>query len=61
MAVDMGLIEKCYILAGVTPLKSIGMAQYMAKLVLGMDVPEEVIQRLRGAGKGKVTEEGIIG
>jgi methylenetetrahydrofolate reductase (NADPH) len=58
-AVDMGLHEKCYILAGVTPMKSVGMAQYMAKSVPGMDVPESVINRLRGAGKGKVAEEGI--
>lgn len=57
--VDMGLHEKCYILAGVTPMKSVGMAQYMAKSVPGMDVPEFIIKRLRGAGKGKVAEEGI--
>jgi methylenetetrahydrofolate reductase (NADPH) len=59
MAVDMGLHERTYILAGVTPMKSIGMAQYMAKSVPGMDVPESLIKRLRGAGKGKVAEEGI--
>ena len=59
MAVDMGLHERCFILAGVTPMKSVGMAQYMAKMVPGMDVPEAFIQRLRGAGKGKVAEEGI--
>lgn len=56
---DMGLTEKCYILAGVTPLKSIGMARYMQKKVPGMDVPEEVITRLKGVEKGKVAEEGI--
>jgi methylenetetrahydrofolate reductase (NADPH) len=48
-AVDMGLHEKCHILAGVTPMKSIGMAQYMARSVPGMDVPESLIKRLRGA------------
>jgi methylenetetrahydrofolate reductase (NADPH) len=57
--VDMGLHEKCHILAGVTPMKSVGMAQYMAKNVPGMDVPDALIKRLRGAGKGKVAEEGI--
>lgn len=57
--VDMGLHEKCYILAGITPLKSVGMARYMATQVPGMDVPDELIKRLRGAGKGKVAEEGI--
>jgi methylenetetrahydrofolate reductase (NADPH) len=59
MAVDMGLHEKCYILAGITPMKSVGMARYMAKSVPGMDVPESLIKRLQGAGKGKVAEEGI--
>jgi len=59
IAVDMGLHEKAYILAGITPMKSVGMAQYMAKSVPGMDVPESLIKRLRGAGKGKVAEEGI--
>ena len=58
-AVDMGLHEKCYILAGVTPMKSVGMARYMSKSVPGMDVPESIIKRLRDAGKGKVAEEGI--
>ncbi|HHC25375.1 MAG TPA: methylenetetrahydrofolate reductase, partial [Desulfobacterales bacterium] len=58
-AVDMGLHEKAYILAGVTPMKSVGMARYMSKSVPGMDVPDEIINRLKGAGKGKVAEEGI--
>ncbi len=58
-AVDMGLTEKAYILAGVTPMKSARMAQYMAKMVPGMDVPEELIKRLQDAGKGKQAEEGI--
>ncbi len=58
-AVDMGLTEKCYILAGVTPFKSARMAKYMAKFVPGMDVPEDVIKRIEDAGKGKMAAEGI--
>jgi methylenetetrahydrofolate reductase (NADPH) len=56
---EMGLTEKVYILAGVTPMKSVGMAKYMKGKVPGMDVPDEVIKRLQGAGKGKVAAEGI--
>jgi methylenetetrahydrofolate reductase (NADPH) len=56
---DMGLTEKVYILAGVTPMKSVGMAKYMKNKVPGMDVPDDVIKRLQGAGKGKVAAEGI--
>ncbi|WP_028325995.1 methylenetetrahydrofolate reductase [Desulfatirhabdium butyrativorans] len=59
MANDMGLTEKVYILAGVTPMKSVGMANYMKNKVPGMDVPDEIIKRLKGAEKGKVAEEGI--
>jgi len=58
-AVDMGLTEKCYILAGVTPLKSVGMARYMANSVPGMDVPDELIDRVKAAPKGKKADEGI--
>jgi methylenetetrahydrofolate reductase (NADPH) len=58
-AKDMGLTEKVYILAGVTPMKSVGMARYMQSKVPGMDVPESIIKRLQNAGKGKVAEEGI--
>jgi methylenetetrahydrofolate reductase (NADPH) len=58
-AVDMGLTEKAYLLAGVTPMKSAGMANYMSKFVPGMDVPEDLIKRLKGVEKGKQAEEGI--
>jgi len=59
MAVDMGLTEKCYIMAGITPLKSVGMANYMKKFVPGLDVPDSYIARLKGVGKEKVAAEGI--
>ncbi|WP_218915042.1 acetyl-CoA decarbonylase/synthase complex subunit delta [Desulfurivibrio alkaliphilus] len=54
---DLGLDEKVYILAGVTPPRSVGMARYMKNFVPGLDVPDEVIKRLQGA-KDK-EEEGI--
>ena len=57
--VDRGLHEKVKILAGVTPMKSIGMAQYMKRSVPGMDVPDAIIKRLRDAGKGNAATEGI--
>ncbi|MCF8040691.1 MAG: methylenetetrahydrofolate reductase [Desulfarculaceae bacterium] len=58
-AVDMGLTEKTKLLAGVTPLKSAGMARYMAKKVPGMDVPDEVVKRIADQPKEKQAEEGI--
>ncbi|MBI5589829.1 MAG: methylenetetrahydrofolate reductase [Deltaproteobacteria bacterium] len=59
IANDMGLTEKVYILAGVTPMKSVGMARYMKAKVPGMDVPDEIIKRLQGVDKTKVADEGI--
>jgi methylenetetrahydrofolate reductase (NADPH) len=59
MAEDQGLTEKTHILAGVTPMKSAGMARYMAKRVAGMDVPEELIKRMDGVPKDKAAEEGV--
>jgi len=56
---DMGLTEKIYILAGVTPMKSLGMARYMKSKVPGMDVPDYVIDRLKGVDKKKQADEGI--
>lgn len=50
--VDMGLHEKVYILAGVAPLKTAGAAKYMRDQVPGMDVPNEIVERMEGAGKG---------
>ncbi|OQX23580.1 MAG: 5,10-methylenetetrahydrofolate reductase [Desulfobacteraceae bacterium IS3] len=58
-SVDMGLTEKCYILAGVTPMKNVGMANYMKNKVPGMDVPDEIIKRLKGVPKDQASEEGI--
>jgi methylenetetrahydrofolate reductase (NADPH) len=59
MAMDRGLTEKAYILGGVTPLKSPGMARYMNTKVSGMDIPDEIIKRMEGVPKEKQREEGI--
>ena len=56
---DMGLTEKVYVLAGVTPMKSLGMARYMQQNVPGLDVPDWVIERLKGVEKNKQASEGI--
>jgi methylenetetrahydrofolate reductase (NADPH) len=55
----MGITEKVHILAGVTPMKSLGMARYMQKSVPGMDVPDEVIDRIKGVERKKQADEGI--
>ncbi len=59
IARDRGLHEKVYILAGMTPMKSAGMAKYMKNRVPGMDVPDELVKRLSDTPKEKQAEEGI--
>jgi len=59
MARDRGLHEKVYILAGLTPLKSAGMARYMKKRVPGMDVPDDIVKRMADTPKEKQADEGV--
>ncbi len=54
---ELGVSEHCRILAGVAPLKSAGMAKYMKNRVAGMDVPDEIVERMSGAGDAQ--DEGI--
>ena len=56
---DEGLTERVYILGGVTPLRSAGMARYMNNKVAGMDVPSDIIKRMDGIGKKNQADEGI--
>jgi methylenetetrahydrofolate reductase (NADPH) len=60
MALDRGLTEKVYIMAGITPLKSARMANYMATKVSGITIPDSVIKRMEGAPKEKAAAEGIL-
>lgn len=56
---DRGMDEKVFILGGVTPLKSARMAEYMAKNVAGMDIPDEIIQRMKAAPSKAQRAEGL--
>jgi methylenetetrahydrofolate reductase (NADPH) len=58
-AADRGLTEKTFIMAGMTPMKSVGMAKYMKNRVPGMDVPDELIERMASVPKEKQAQEGI--
>ncbi len=41
-----GLHRRCRILAGLTPLKTVGMAKYMRDKVAGITLPQSLIERL---------------
>jgi methylenetetrahydrofolate reductase (NADPH) len=57
MVRNRGLHEKLHILAGVIPLKSGGMARYIAKNVAGITIPDSIIDRMVKVEKG--ASEGI--
>jgi methylenetetrahydrofolate reductase (NADPH) len=52
------ILDKVYILAGVTPIKSLKMAQYMDKEVPGIFVPKKLLERIEAAGV-RAEEEGV--
>jgi len=54
-----GVQERVKILAGVTPLKSAGMAKFMHRMVAGIEIPEEVIKRIADEPKEKQAAKGI--
>jgi methylenetetrahydrofolate reductase (NADPH) len=56
---DLGLHEQVYVLAGVGPVKSAGQANFMATKVAGMEVPDEIVQRMTKTPKAAQPEEGI--
>ena len=49
---ELGIHEEVYLLAGVGPLKSPGMAKYMHDEVPGLDVPNEFVDRMTAAADG---------
>jgi methylenetetrahydrofolate reductase (NADPH) len=57
---DLGLHEKVKILAGVIPLKTGGMARYMAENVPGVIIPPQIVKRMSDAPKGTGAETGTL-
>ncbi len=57
MVRDRGLDKKTHILAGLIPIKSVGMARYMRNNVSGLSVPKEIVDRMADAKEPK--EEGV--
>ncbi len=54
------VLDKVYILIGITPLKTLKMARYMNDAVPGVFIPEPLIQRMEKADEqGNAAEEGF--
>jgi methylenetetrahydrofolate reductase (NADPH) len=56
---DLGLDQRCWIMAGVGPVKSLRALEHMRREVPGMYVPDSVVRRLRGVPEERVSEEGL--
>lgn len=52
------ILDKVYVLIGITPLKSLRVAQYMHYEVPGVFIPEKLMKRMEDAGDG-AQEEGF--
>jgi 5,10-methylenetetrahydrofolate reductase len=57
MVCDLGLDKQVHILAGVIPIRSVGMARYMRDYVSGVSLPDEIVTRMEKAEKAK--DEGV--
>ena len=56
---ELGLEKRCFILAGVGPIRSLRALEHMRREVPGMHVPEEVVRRLHGVPEDRVAAEGL--
>jgi len=52
------ILNKVFILIGVTPLKSLKIAQYLHTNVPGVNMPEKIMKRMENAGES-ASEEGV--
>jgi methylenetetrahydrofolate reductase (NADPH) len=56
---DMGVTQRCAVLAGVGPIRSLRMLEFLRSDVPGVNVPGDVERRLRGVPADRVAEEGM--
>jgi methylenetetrahydrofolate reductase (NADPH) len=56
---DLGLHERCYILAGVGPIRTLRALDHMRNNVPGLHIPDQIDRRLRGVPADAVADEGM--
>jgi len=57
--VDLGLTERCAVIAGVGPVRSLRAHEFLRTKVPGVFVPDAVGRRLRGVPADRVAAEGV--
>ncbi|PVY97978.1 methylenetetrahydrofolate reductase [Actinomycetospora cinnamomea] len=56
---DLGIPERCAVIAGVGPLRSVRVLEHVRDNVPGTHVPDALARRLRGVPPARVAEEGV--
>ncbi len=56
---DLGLEQRCAVIAGVGPIRSVRGMEFMQTKVPGIHVPDDVVRRLRGVPSDRVSAEGM--
>jgi len=56
---ELGVTEHCAVLAGLGPIRSLRMYEFLSTRVPGLFVPDSVGRRLRGVPPDRVAEEGL--
>jgi len=56
---DLGLDQRCKILAGVGPVRSLRALEFMSNNIPGLWIPDEIGRRLRGVPADRVADEGL--
>ena len=58
-ATEQGLTDRCAIIAGVVPLKSVAMAEHLRRDVPGIMIPDAIIARMEAVPEDQQLDEGI--
>jgi methylenetetrahydrofolate reductase (NADPH) len=56
---DLGLTERCHIIAGVGPIRTLRALDHMRNNVPGLHIPDEIDRRLRAVPEDRVADEGM--
>jgi methylenetetrahydrofolate reductase (NADPH) len=56
---DLGLTERCHIIAGVGPIRTLRALDHMRNNVPGLHIPDEIDRRLRGVPEDRIADEGM--
>jgi len=57
--IDLGLEQRCGVIAGVGPIRSVRAMEFMQTKVPGIHIPDDVVRRMRSVPSDRVAEQGL--